>query len=455
MIKKVLNSNKPMLTLSMLVLHVAIGFIIAQSPLAAKLWCIAILLIGFVKIGKNKNRNEEALLWSAYIAAADVPLRACEGALVWEIGKLGVVLFLLFGMFVSKGQKSKVPREAIIMTLLLIPGILTTFTWSNDVLSSLTFNLSGMACLLISMIYLYKKRISFDTIKSFFTYSLFPIVTLSFVLFYRTPSLETIEFMSAANFATSGGFGPNQVATILGYGWLIVLLMIYMKEKVTFNIAVTYGLLMFLIYRSLFTFSRGGNLAAILAFACFFFFYSFARSVKGKSSKSIAGLALVGLLGIGVVQSLDTATGGVFSNRFTGKNTQGEMKEDVTSGRADILKMEYELFEDNPMGVGVGGSRYFRTVQFGNVQASHNEFGRLLSEHGVFGIGVILILLLSPLFFINKLPEAKNKAFCLMFYVLCVASMMHSGCRTAMPELLYGLSFFYLITKHEDRQYRK
>lgn len=212
-----MNSNKPILSLPMLVIHVAIGFVIAQSPVAAKIWCVAILIMGIHQIYSNKNGNEEALLWSAYIAAADVPLRACEGALLWEIGKLGIVIFLLSGLLINRGSKRKTPSSAIAMALLLIPGILTTFTWSNNVREDLTFNISGMVCLLFSMIYLYRKRISFNTLKSVFAYSLLPIVVLSIVLFFRTPSIDAIEFTSSANFATSGGFGPNQSEHLLTF----------------------------------------------------------------------------------------------------------------------------------------------------------------------------------------------------------------------------------------------
>lgn len=435
---------KPMLTLSIIGLHVALGFAVAQSSLLAMAWCVVILLLGLYKIKKNNNRNGEAILWSAYIAAADVPLRACGGALLWEIGKLGVVLFLLLGMIVSKKKKLRIPLEAIVMIILLLPGVIYTFSWSDNAREALTFNISGMVCLIVSLIYFYRRTISYKTLKNFFSYSLMPIIVLSIVLFYRTPRIDTIDFHTQANFVTSGGFGPNQVATILGYGWLVVLLMIFLKQKLTFNLFLSYGLLMFLLYRSLITFSRGGNFAAVLAFLCFFFIYYCYGQSKGKSSKSVVTLALVALLGVGIIQSLDSTTGGMFSNRFTGRNNLGEKREDVTTGRADIIKLEFELFKEYPMGVGVGGSRYFRLTQFRDDHATHNEFGRLLSEHGIFGIGVILILLLSPLTFLKKLRNSENKAYCLMFFVLCVASMMHSGCRTAMPELLYGLSFIYL-----------
>jgi len=312
-----------------------------------------------------------------------------------------------------------------------------------------------MICLIISMIYFNKRHLEWDVLKSVFSYSLMPIITLCFILYYKTPSLDTINFGTVANFATSGGAGPNQVATILGYGWLIILLLIFLKEKVTFNNVITYGLLTFIFYRSLFTFSRGGNVAAVLAFISFYFVYSISSGKRIKSSKFFVTFALVALIFGGVVQYLDSATGGMFAYRFTGRDVMGDKKEDITSGRNEILEMEYELFKENPFGVGVGGSMHFRTVKYGNDLASHNEFGRLLSEHGILGIIAIFILIISPLIHYRKLSLMGNRAFSMMFFVLCLASMMHSGCRTAMPEFLYGLSFIYLTPKlHENTIYR-
>lgn len=438
-------NKKPMLPIVWIFFHAAIGVVIAQSSVIATLWSLAILVTGSYIIIKNKNRNEEAILWSAYIAVSDVPLRASGGALLWEIGKAGIVMFLLLGIISERNRTRKIPKEAILMFLLLIPGAIITFTWSDNAREALTFNLSGMVCLLVSMIYFYHRQISYSTLKRMFSFSLLPVITLSMVLFYRTPDINTIEFTSSANFAMSGGFGPNQVATILGYGWMIILLMICMKEKVTFSKYITYALLIFILYRSLFTFSRGGNLAAILAFAAFMGTYMLSGHKRVKISNSMITLAVFGFLSLLVVNSLNTVTDGVFGNRFTGRDTEGELKEDITSGRENILEMEYDLFLQNPIGVGVGGSQHFRLTQFNDNHASHNEFGRLLSEHGIFGIGVILILLLSPLTFSKKIRNSENKAYCLMFLVLSVASMMHSGCRTALPEYLYGLSFIYII----------
>lgn len=441
---------QPMLPIVWVVAHAALGVSIAQSAIIASLWCLLIFVIGSWSIIKNQNLNEEAAMWGVYVAISDVPLRACGGAIIWEVGKIGIVFFLLLGLLVEKKKLKKTPIEFLILFLLLIPGVINTLSWSERIREDITFNLSGIVCLLVSVKYFNRRHISYHTLKSLFTYSILPVISLAMVLFYRTPDIDTIEFTSSANFAMSGGFGPNQVATILGYGWMIILLMICMKEKVIFSRILTYALMLFILYRSLFTFSRGGNLAAILALVAFVGVYSFSRHKRVAISNSIITLLTFSILLMLVVNSINTLSGGMFENRLSGKDSSGQLQEDITSGRENIIELEYELFKNNPMGVGVGGSSYYRMKLYHDEHASHNEFGRLLSEHGILGIIIILILIFSPISFIVKLRGGENKAYCLMFLVLCLASMMHSGCRTALPEFLYGLSFIYIIQSDNE-----
>ena len=445
-----LNTTKPMIPVFWLVLHGALGVVVAQSSLLAKIWCVTILIYGFYRIIQTKNANNEAILWAAYIAGADVALRACGGALVWEIGKLGVVLFLLLGIIVEAKKNRPFPALALIMLLLLIPGILTTFTWSDRVREDITFNISGMVCLLVSMVYFYKRDVRHDTFKKMIAFSLSPVIVLCFVLFFRTPDISEINFTAQANSEMSGGFAPNQVSTILGYGWLVLVIMIIMRERVTFNRFLTLSVLAFVVYRSLFTFSRGGNLGAILGLLSFLIVYGSSKQKRVSMSKTIRTLLLFAIIGAAIVTSINTATNGVFGYRMTGKDTSGEIVEDVTTGRSMILEEELELFKDNPLGVGVGGSIHFRLQKFHAFYASHNEFGRLLSEHGVFGLIIILIMLIAPLSYFRKIPNGENKAYCMMFFVLSLASLMHSGCRTAMPEFVYGLSFLYLLPTNKS-----
>ena len=332
-----------------------------------------------------------------------------------------------------------------LMCCLLIPGIISTFTWSERIREDIAFNISGIITLCVCAAYFYKRLIGFENLMKIISYFLLPVISLGFVLFFLTPEIEDINFTANANFATSGGFGPNQVATVLGMGWLIILIFLLYRQKLTPFIMVTIILFAFILYRSLFTFSRGGNFTSILAlvgFICVHFFYKKSTII---SLRSFTLIMLACIVSYSVVIYLDTVTEGIFGNRFTGKNTAGEQKEDITTGRMATFEEEWQLFVANPMGVGVGGSRAFRTEEFGDTKATHNEFGRLLSEHGVFGAVIIFMLYYIPLSLFFKMKLTDSKAFLVLFMIIALGTMMHSAMRIALPAFFYGLALSVII----------
>lgn len=134
--------------------------------------------------------------------------------------------------------------------------------------------------------------------------------------------------------------------------------------------------------------------------------------------------------------------------------TTGEMSQDVTTGRAKIMELEYELFKLHPLGVGVGGSEHYRTILFQDYHSSHNEFGRLLSEHGIFGIFIILLMLINPVQYYRKIPSTKNRAFAWMFFILFFSTVMHSAFRISIGTFFYGVSFL-LFNDDENTLYRQ
>lgn len=451
-----LIKQKPILSLTLILLHCALAYGVVAVSSISTLWALAALVLGIYYTITNKNSNNEAALWAAYYVGIEVVLRATGGSLIWEFGKYAMVLILIVGVVVEKSQKREFPIWVVIIGLLLVPAIFQTFSWSDRIREDISFNISGIFALLVSAFYFYKRIIPYSTLLKIFSYSLLPIISLAVVLFFKTPDIELMSFRTDANFQTSGGFGPNQVATVLGYGWLVMLILIIFRERVTKYAIVSWGIFGFLLFRALFTFSRGGNFGAVLAFAAFVVTFIICGDFKRLFSRSVIPLIFLALLSSILVTQLNTITGGVFENRFTGRNNEGELKEDMTTGRADIIEMEFELFREHTMGVGVGGSRVFREQEFGDVHASHNEFGRLISEHGIFGIIVILILILKPLSFFFKLKFVEGRAFLAMFVVLSLATIMHSAFRVALPAYLYGLAFIYLIPKeHENSLHRQ
>ncbi len=450
------QENKPLLTTAWIIVHAILAYGAVHFSFLSELWAIAVLLAGIFFTIRNKNQSNEAAVWGAYYVGLEVLLRATGGSLIWEFGKYALIVILLIGIMVDKKQDRSFPGWVVLTGLLLLPAIVFTFSWSDRIREDISFNISGIFALLVSSYYFYKRVIAYSILLKIFSYSLLPIISLAIVLFFKTPNIEALSFSTDANFQTSGGFGPNQVATILSYGWLIFLVLMIFKEKITANTLFSFAIFAFLLFRALFTFSRGGNLGAVLAFVAFISAFTLSGNLKLFSSRALFPLLLLLILSMIVVSQLNTITGGVFENRFMGKNMEGDVKEDITTGRLDILKMELELFKEHPMGVGAGGSRVFRAQEFDDTHATHNEFGRLISEHGILGVVVILILLLKPLFTFFNLRFVEGRAFLSMFIVLSLITLMHSAFRIALPAFLYGVAFIYLIPKeYEDPLYRQ
>ena len=421
------------------------------SPVISACWGVVVLVYGIYDVCRTYDADCSAAKWAAYLAGLEVVLRGTGGSVVWEFGKYSVLVILWVGLYVSRTENRNFPAWIFMSLLLLIPGVLTTLSWSNRISEDISFNISGILCLLVSSWYFSVKEISFETLKKIFGYFVLPIIALVVVITIKSPSLSEINFKASASFAASGGFGPNQVATILGAGWLMVIIMVLLRERLTPSRYLTFFLLGIIIFRSLLTFSRGGNVAAVAALLLFLFTYVYYRDYSVISKATFRNLLVFAIAVFFIGLAVNEITGGMFENRILGMDGLGQRKDDMLSGRGVLFDEELQLFFSDPLGVGVGGSAFFRNKLFGNPLASHNEFGRLLSEHGVFGIIEIILLLVMPMRHLKKLCNVDNKAVCILFFTLSMLTAMHSAFRLAMPAFFYGLSFMTL--KGSDNDY--
>ena len=143
----------------------------------------------------------------------------------------------------------------------------------------------------------------------------------------------------------------------------------------------------------------------------------------------------------------------MLENRYAGKNANGVKKEDITSGRIDIFISQIESFYNSPFfGIGVGNGKYDRLSSTENITAaSHNEISRLIEEHGLMGIIILLILFTVPIahmFYANYF----QKAFLLAFFLFWILTINHSAMRIAFPSFIYGLSLVKIIDDEEDEE---
>ncbi|MGY5354040.1 O-antigen ligase family protein [Wenyingzhuangia sp. IMCC45467] len=434
--------------LLLVILHLLSGFLLTVSVIP-KLVAVLVMIYAIMDIISSKNNNNESFLWTAYFVSAEVLLRMTGGTISWEMIKYVTILFLFIGIIVEK-QSRGVPAIFWLYILLLLVGVAFSDIPADESLrKAVIFNLSGPISLGVSAMYFYNRKIEYNRFKEILYFALLPIMSMLTLLYFRTPSLKEITFGSTANFATSGGFGPNQVATALGFGIFLLATLLLLKGKITGSIYVDVFLLFYLIYRGLLTFSRGGILTGFIAFFLLSIFYLIARG-KIITIFKYVGIMCLFLVTIWIYST--NVTGGMLENRYLGKNTKGEQKEDMSSGRLDIFEEQFNTFMENPVfGIGVGSGKYLRKEEFDGeiTAASHNEMSRLLEEHGLIGLFSLLLLFYATTINFFR-QELLYKGFIIGFATLWFLTINHSAMRIAFPGFIYGLS---LINFYEDEEY--
>ena len=433
MIEKVVHNR-----LLFIAIHVVIGFLVTILPFA-KIYPLFILIIGIYIIYSSRNKNEEALYLASYLVGVEVFIRMSDGFLLYENAKYGIILFSLLGIIWGP-VKQKTSISFLVYVLFLVIGIVfTQVPLGESLRKSIAFNLSGPISLCFFALYCYKRTITILQLKELLFVCLLPVFSIISFVYFRTPDLEELVFNGSSNFSTSGGFGPNQVATIIGFGVFILSVFIFTRVQLSLSIFLDIIFLLYFTYRGLLTFSRGGMITAIFAFFIFVLFMLFYQ--KNTFIKVFKFLFITLILFLGIWLYTSNITGGMINNRYANKNATGIEKKDISAGRFQLFSAQLENFYESPiLGIGVGNGKYKR-IESGKriTAASHNEITRLIEEHGLLGILALLILLVKPL---QNIYFSTNyqRAFLLSFYVFWFLTINHSAMRIAFPAFVYGLS---------------
>lgn len=424
--------------LNLILLHVGIGVLIFIFPFFAKIYGYAIFILGPYFIVRTQNKNNEALMVAAYVVGSEVFLRMTQGNPLYEISKYGVIVYILMGMYFSGFVKGTTPYW--IFLLLLVPSlVLSTFVlnFDNDIRNTIAFNISGPVCLGVASLYSFRRAVSIDQMNTVLLCMGLPIICCMVYLMLYTPNIRDIVTSTQSNFETSGGFGPNQVATIFGLGMFIFFSRIILESPTKFMLAINIIIAINMSYRGIVTFSRGGMVTGFLMILLLLLFLYFKSNDAGKIKLNYSIVVIVASM---VVTWIYTSyqTGGLIDKRYANQDARGRIKESRFTGREDLVLNEWDTFLNNPIfGVGVGKSAEVREEKTGDYTTSHNEITRMLSEHGTLGIFALCILFFTPLFLYF---ENKFNLYLLCFLAFWFLTINHSAMRTAAPAFVYSLS---------------
>ncbi|KQC34125.1 membrane protein [Nonlabens sp. YIK11] len=432
--------------------HLIMALLVVLLPLTSKLLFYSITAYLFLRVISSKDRNQEALMAACYLTCWEVFLRMTDALFFYELIKYLVLVFMSIGIFHKGFSIKSIPF--VMYLLLLIPSIVIAsqvIPLGESLRKVIAFNLSGPVTLGIVAIYCYQRTISLNRLEEILKLSVGPIAMLTLYLFLVTPDIRDIATGTASNFAASGGYGPNQVATALGIGMFICFVRFLRVKNFTINV-IDIILLLGMTYRGWVTFSRGGIFtAAMMIVATIFTIFLLKRS-----SFRVAMLPKLGVLvvGLGIAWGFTSmVTNGLIDKRYANQDAAGRMKKDLSTGRSELISIELEAFTENPIaGIGAGQVKYYRARKDGIVAASHNESSRLLSEHGAIGILSILVLIITPL--IYRLSHRGNIYF-YAFLIFWFATINHSAMRIAAPSFFYGLALLKVINVKKKSPRRK
>ena len=443
--------------LLLVALHITLGILIIDYDLAARLFGIVPFLVISILVINNKNKNEEAFLGSIYIAGAEIVWRMTEGYITYEFAKYAITIILILGILVEPGRRNW-DKRILIYAFSFIPATLAAafLLPPAERIEQIASILSGPICLIAAVLYFSRRRITLPVFIQGLQLFSFVLITILVILILKNPDLEEIQYRAQSNFATSGGFGPNQVSTILGVGIFCTVVMIWLKKRIIGFLFLDLAFLGLLIFRGLLTFSRGGMLGAAVAITFFFLIIAFNRKRSTSQFARFAVLAVIGAVLLTFIWiRLEDITQGQIVNRYTGKDSLGRPRQNVYSGRTVILENELNTFKTYPLfGSGIAYSKFIRRNELDLFVNTHNELTRTLAEQGLFGaIGILSLLTICS--YRYRFRSYFSKALLAGFFSLYFVTLFHSAMRISVVSLLFGLAIMFVSNKPSVRKQKK
>lgn len=417
--------------LMLILLHLPLGIALYNSGLLAVVHPYAALAVGLYWAIDRRIKLERAAFAAAYIVGAEVLWRMAYANIFWEFGKYGAAAIMIVAL-VRRGY-TKIPTLPLLYMLLLLPACILTFI-NNDIVTArdrISFNLSGAFFLLVSCWFFSYCKINLVGLQKLFFALIIPLLSIAVTTLFYTVTASNIQFNDESNFATSGGFGPNQVSAMLGLGAFLCIAG-YAILKLSFSFRVFLGvMIIFFATQSVLTFSRGGMYNAVGASLILI-----GLQLRNPNSAIKKILPIIGIGALFVLMIFP------FLNNFTGGNLQDRFEDSDSTHRVELIETDFQVFMENPvLGVGVGAARESRAEILEFKAASHTEFSRMISEHGIFGLLSIVALLLTILFNMRRAKSNLEKAFIAGVVVWSFLFMLNAGMRLAAPSLIWGLSF--------------
>jgi len=178
--------------------------------------------------------------------------------------------------------------------------------------------------------------------------------------------------------------------------------------------------------QSAFTFSRSGVFLTGISLLT----AGLMLSPDRRYRRMILGSLLVFVLGCAILLP--------FANSYTGGHLLARFQRKDITNRDVLMAQDLALWQANPFfGAGVG---YSKLVHW-HATAAHTEYTRLVAEHGVLGLGALLMLLFTVYGRWGRCQDRLEKAFVASMFVWFFLYIGVNGMRMAAPVFALGLGY--------------
>lgn len=424
-----------------MLVHVALGIVVFTLRPAGTVH--AWVSIGFgLWLVATTPRASAVARYAAYVTGAEVLWRMGGANVPWETGKYLTVVALAAG-FVRFTRRQPIGAP-LAYFVLLMPATVLLLQQSTDFITFrelASFNLSGPLTLAVAACFFRQVSLSKTDLEEMLVVVIGPVLSVATLTVLSTYVSSGLVFQDASNFSTSGGFGPNQVSSVLSMGAVLCFILLATSTDLSWRLQALIAATMVLcMVQSIMTFSRGGLYMALAgvagALVCL------ARDRMGRRTV-VVNLGAIMLLFAAIVPRLDQMTDGALATRFS---------DPTMSNRERLLQGDLRLFAEYPLfGVGLGLATEARGGELGIRAAAHTEWTRMLGEHGIFGLAALLVLLSLVAGNVVKAPGPREKAIVACFSLWCMSFFTVNAMRIAAPSFLIGVTCATLAPPHAWR----
>ena len=412
-----------LLGVAWIVFHIGLALAMRRSATVATAHAGLTYLVGlWIVAGRRPQRVVQV---GAYVIGAEVLWRMTGASVFWEFGKYATAsLFLL--------AACRIPGRRTLLLPALYFGLLLPSIWMtveglspSTAVGEISFNLSGPFLLAVSYILFANLRPGSVALRLMGMVMLGPLMSIATLTMSGLLTTQII-FGTTSNLGSSGGFGPNQVSSVLGLGSVVaVAVAMSGRWRLPARVAM-FGLGVLFLSLSALTFSRGGLYTALAAL--FSGGLALAADRRARLRVLLAGAVFVGVGGYWVLPKLVSYTQGALGARLASTDP---------TGRDQLFRGDLAAWKDHPfLGTGPGGSQRYHERSV----TTHTEYSRLLAEHGVFGLAAFGVLAALALDAYRRARSRQGRAIVVTLLCWSLLFMAHAATRVAAPAFLFGMA---------------